>query len=79
MTAEHLELLKASVDQVVTLEMTDGERVLARVLVVFDEGETPDCFYLGVVPGPDGGFVEQESGGFSTLLSDVAAVYPPSP
>ena len=76
MTGEDLELLKASVDQVVTLEMTDGERHLARVLFVFAEGETPDCFYLRVQPGPEGGFVQQGSGGFSMLLSEIAGVYP---
>lgn len=76
MTGEDLELLKASVDQVVTLERKDGERHLARVLFVFDEGEAPDCFYLRVEPGPDGGFVQQGSGGFSVLLSEIAAVHP---
>ena len=76
MTGEHLNLLKGSIDEVVTIETTDGERHLAQVLFVFDEGETPDCFYLKVEPGPDGAFVQQGSSGFSVLLSDIAAVYP---
>jgi hypothetical protein len=75
-TDEQLKLLKASIDRVVTIELRDGERHLAQVLFVFDEGETPDCFYLKVEPGPDGGFVQQGSGGFSVLLSEIAAVYP---
>ena len=74
MTDEQLHLLKASVDRVVALELTDGERHLAQVLFVFDEGETPDCFYLRVERGANGGFVQQGSGGFSLLLADIAGV-----
>jgi hypothetical protein len=75
-TDEHLNLLKASIDKVVTIETKGGDRHLAQVLFVFDEGETPDCFYLKVEPGSDGAFVQQGSSGFSVLLSDIAAVYP---
>jgi hypothetical protein len=74
MTDEHLNLLKSSIDQVVDLETTVGDRHLAQVLFVFDEGETPDVFYLKVSPGPDGNFVSEGSAGHSVLLSDIAAV-----
>ncbi|HTC75461.1 MAG TPA: hypothetical protein VK684_07790 [Edaphobacter sp.] len=74
MTDEHLNLLKSSIDQVVDLETTAGDRHLAQVLFVFDEGETPDVFYLKVSPGPDGNFVSEGSAGHSVLLSDIAAV-----
>lgn len=75
MTDEHLALLKSSIDMVVTLETTDGERFLAQILFVFAGEDTPDVFYLKVEPGPEGRFVPQGSGGYSTLLSDIAGVY----
>jgi hypothetical protein len=78
-TDEHLNLLKSSIDQVVDLETTAGDRHLAQILFVFDEGETPDVFYLKVSRGPDGTFVAQESTGHSVLLADIAAVYPYQP
>jgi hypothetical protein len=76
MTGEHLTLLKSSIDQVVTIETSDGDHHLAQILFVFDEGDTPDVFYLKVEPGADGTFVPQGGGGCSVLLSDIAAVYP---
>ena len=76
MTDEHLALLKNSIDQVVDLEFSDGDRHLAQILFVFDEGDTPDVFYLKVSPGPDGAFIPQESTGHSVLLADIAAVRP---
>jgi hypothetical protein len=79
MTDEHLTLLKSSIDHVVALETTDGERHLAQILFVFEEGETPDVFYLKVVPGPDGELVAQGAAGHSVLLSDIAAVHPYQP
>jgi hypothetical protein len=75
-TDEHLTLLKSSIDQVVELEFSDGNRHLAQILFVFDEGDTPDVFYLMVSPGPDGILVPQESTGRSVLLADIAAVRP---
>jgi hypothetical protein len=78
-TDEHLSLLKSSIDQVVDLETTAGDRHLAQILFVFDEGDTPDVFYLKVSPGPDGTFVPQGSAGHSLLLADIAAVHPYQP
>jgi hypothetical protein len=74
-TDEHLALLKASIDQVVTIETTSGRRHLAQVLFVFDEGDTPDVFFLEVERGADGAFVQQGSAGYSVLLSEIAGVY----
>jgi hypothetical protein len=79
MTDTELSLLKASIDQVVDLETNAGERHLAKILFVFDEGETPDVFYLEVVSGPDGGFVTKGEAGHSVLLSDIAGVRPYQP
>jgi hypothetical protein len=79
MTGEHLTLLKSSIDQVVTIETSDGDRHLAQVLFVFDEGDTPDVFYLKVSPGPDGTFIPVATTGHSVLLTDIAAVHPYQP
>jgi hypothetical protein len=76
LTDTELSLLKASIDQVVDLETTDGERLFAQILFVFDEGETPDVFFLEVEPGADGSFVQKGSAGHSVLLSDIVAVRP---
>lgn len=76
MTDEHLHFLKSNLDKVVIVEAADGERILVQVLFVFDEGETPDVFYLKVEPGPDGTFTPQGGAGYSVLLSDIAAVHP---
>ena len=74
MTDSERTLLEASIDQIVEVEMADGDRHLAQILFVLDEGETPDVFYLKVAPGPDGSLVAQGTAGCSVLLSDIAAV-----
>ncbi len=74
MTDRELSLLKASVDEVVELETAGGDRHLAQILFVFADGDTPDVFYLKVVPGPDGEFVAQGNTGHSVLLSDIVSV-----
>jgi hypothetical protein len=76
MTDSDRTLLKNSIDQIVDLEFNDGDRHLAQILFVFDEGDTPDVFYLKVSPGPDGTFVTDGSTGHSVLLADIAAVHP---
>ncbi|HXC95097.1 MAG TPA: hypothetical protein VNU92_05320 [Edaphobacter sp.] len=76
MTDEQLKLLKASVDKVVEVETIDGDRHLAQILFVFDEGETPDVFYLKGSVGGGGSFVTDGGVGCSVLLSDIAGVYP---
>ena len=79
MTDSDRTLLKNNIDQVVDLEFSDGDRHLAQILFVFDEGETPDVFYLKVSPGPDGTFVSEGSTGHSVLLADIVAVRPCQP
>jgi hypothetical protein len=79
MTDQHLAFLKSQIDQVVLIKPVTGDPHLAQILFVFDEGETPDVFYLKVQPGPDGAYVQQGSGGHSVLLSDILAVHPPHP
>jgi hypothetical protein len=75
-TDDDLSFLKSQIDQVVLIETSAGERHLGQVLFVFDEGETPDVFYLKVERGRDGSYVQQGGTGYSLLLSEIAAVHP---
>jgi hypothetical protein len=75
MTDSERTLLKNSIDRVVDLEFSDGNHHLAQILFVFDEGDTPDVFYLKVSPGPDGAFVPEGGSGYSVLLSDITSVH----
>jgi hypothetical protein len=79
MTDSERTLLKNSIDQVVDLEFSDGNRHHAQILFVFDEGDTPDVFYLKVSLSPDGTFVPEEAAGQSVLLADILAVHPYQP
>jgi hypothetical protein len=76
MTDEQREFLKASVDAVVEIETAAEGRHLAQILFVFDEGETPDVFYVKVAAGPEGEFVPEGKSGHSLLLSEIVAVRP---
>jgi len=75
MTADELALLKSHIDEVVVRETVQGEHIFAKPLVVFDEGDTPDVFYLEVEPGPDDTYIEKGTAGYSVLLSDIVAVH----
>ena len=76
MTDQDLSFLKSQIDQVVLIETSAGERHLAQVLFVFDEGDTPDVFYLKVEKASDGSYVQQGAAGYSVLLSEIASVLP---
>ena len=76
MTASELALLKASIDQIVTIETTQHGPHLARILFVFDEEDTPDVFYLEMEPGPTGELQQKGQAGYSVLLCDVIRVKP---
>jgi hypothetical protein len=75
-TDQDLSFLKSQIDQVVLIETSAGERHLGQILFVFDEGDTPDVFYLKVERSLDGGYVQQGGTGYSLLLSEIEAVYP---
>ncbi len=77
MTDAELAFLKTKIDQVVVLETTQGQRLLAQILFVFDEGDTPDLFCLEVEPSPEGAYIQKGSSGHSLLLSDILTVQPP--
>ena len=79
MTDAERELLKESVDKVVELETVEGARHVAQILFVFDEGETPDVFFVEVDPGDDGLYVPKGQTGVSLLLSEIASVRPYNP
>ena len=75
MSEAELAVLKSSVDRVVTLHIA-GETVLAHILFVFDEGETPDVFYLEMKRTAHGSLLPVGQNGHSTLLSEITAVFP---
>jgi hypothetical protein len=70
-------LLPSLIDEVVALETVQGRHLLAQILVVFDEGETPDLFCVEVIRGTDGAWVQKKEAGHSILLSEIAQVGPP--
>ena len=76
MTDTERAALQSQIDQVVVLETIQGDRLLAMILFVFNEGETPDLFCLEVEPTPDGSYIEKGTTGHSILLSDIASVKP---
>jgi hypothetical protein len=78
MTDTERAALQSQIDQVVVLETVQGDRLLVKILFVFDEGETPDLFCVEVEPGPSGGYIEKGTAGHSILLSDITSVKPPA-
>ncbi len=75
MTAQELEILKASEDRILALELVSGEQFFAEIVMVVDEPPTPDVFLLRVLREPDGAFVEAGHGAEeSILLADIARV-----
>ena len=77
MTDTERAFLKSQIDGVVVLETIQGDRLLAKILFIFDEGETPDLFCLEVEPTPDGSYIEKGTTGHSILLSDILTAQPP--
>ena len=76
MTEADLTLLKSHIDTPVVLETIQGDRLLAQVLFIFDEGDTPDLFCLPSEPGPDRTYIQKSPNGLSILLADITAAYP---
>lgn len=74
MTPEERALLPSLIDRAVVLETIQGDRLLAQILVVYDEGETPDLFCIEIEPGPDGTWVKKGTAGHSILLSEISRV-----
>jgi hypothetical protein len=75
-TADERALLPSLIDKVVALETVQGDRFFAQILVVFDEGETPDLFCLEVTQGADGMWIRKENAGHSILLDDIVRITP---
>lgn len=74
MTAAELELLKASIDHVVAIELKTGEQFFVEVVIVVDEPPTPDVFVIRVEREPDGVFVAKQEQGESILLAEIERV-----
>ena len=78
MTDAERTFLKTHLDEVVVLETVQGERLLVQILIVVDEGETPDLFCVEVDQSSTG-FVQRTNATHSILLSDIVSVEPPPP
>ena len=76
MTDTDLIFLKSQIDKPVVLETIQGDRLIAQVLFIFDEGDTPDLFCLQLELGPDNTYVQKSPNGLSILLADINAAYP---
>jgi hypothetical protein len=63
--------LKTQLDQVVALEMLQGDQLLVQLLFIFDEEPTPDLFCLEVTANPDGTYTPKNTTGLSILFSDI--------
>jgi hypothetical protein len=74
MTPAERALLPSLIDKVVALETLQGDRLVAQILVVFDEGDTPDLFCIEVTPGPNGTWIQKSTAGHSILLSDILRI-----
>jgi hypothetical protein len=79
MTDSELECLKSHIDQHVEIDTKNGERLLIKVISVFDEESDPDVFFDVVRtendPTPGGKTV----GGYSLPLADILSVRPVPP
>jgi hypothetical protein len=78
MTEADLIFLKSQIDKPVVLETIHGDRFIAQVLFIFDEGDTPDLFCLQLELGPDRAYVQKSPNGLSILLADITAAHPVS-
>ena len=76
MTEADLTFLKSQIDTPVVIETIHGDRFVARVLIIFDEGDTPDLFCLPLELGPDRTYIQKNPNGLSILLSDITAAFP---
>jgi hypothetical protein len=73
MTQSDLECLKANIDQVVEIETQKGERLLIKVISVFDQESAPEVFFWDVTSDPLKQDSEQ-SEGYGLPLQKIASV-----
>ena len=76
MTPDDLAFLKSNLDQIVVIETVQGERLLVQVIIVIDEGETPDVFCVEVEPSA-AGYTPRHEATHSILLADIVSVNAP--
>jgi hypothetical protein len=74
MTSAERADLPSLVEKIIHLETVQGERFLAKLLFVFDDGETPDLFCVEVERSPEGRWRERPEAGHSILLADIVSV-----
>ena len=76
MTDTERSFLKSSLDQVVVLKTAQGERLLVQIIIVVDEGPTPDLFCVEV-DATETGYKPRREATHSILLSDIVSVARP--
>lgn len=73
MTDSDLECLKMNIDQVVEIETLSGDRLLAKVIYVFDQESDPDVFLWDVTSDADKPN-SQQTRGYGLPLCEIASV-----
>jgi hypothetical protein len=78
MTESDLAYLKSRVDKLVSIETTDGEHLIAKVISVFDGEDNADLFYeLVSTSTPDAYSGNDQIGRYSLLPSEIISVKAP--
>ena len=75
MTETDLECLKSHIDQHVEIVTRNGERLLIKVISVFDRESDPDVFFWDVTSEPGKPDSEQAQG-CSLPLAEIVSVKP---
>ncbi len=73
MTKADLERLKSKIGQLVEIETKGGERLLIKVISVFDEESDPNIFFWDVTSDPAKPNSKQTQG-YSLPLEDIVSV-----
>lgn len=76
MTESELAYLKSCVDKLVSIETTTGERLIAKVIWVFDGEDNADLFYEVVSTSNPNAYSGNQAGGCSLPLKEIIAVKP---
>jgi hypothetical protein len=73
MTQSDIEFLKTNIDKIVEIETCKGERLLIKVISVFDQESDPDIFFWDVTSDPLKPTSEQTKG-YGLLLEEIFLV-----
>jgi hypothetical protein len=73
MTETDLECLKSHIDQRVEIVTRNGERLLIKVISVFDEQSDPDIFFWDLTSNPEM-LNSEHSQGYSLPFAEIVSV-----